>query len=359
MEFKFDLQLFSGEKTEKATPKKLRDARKKGQVVQSKDLNTAFGLLGVFVAMDILGSYFVDNIVAFYHHVLFWEKDIDALYEMSNITILLGETLSFILQMAMPILLVSLVIGVGLSYLQIGVLFTTDTLKFKLEKINPIKGLKRLFSLRSIVELFKSIFKAGLLLYISANYLVKRQYDLVAVMDLDPVTIGAVMWDITYAIVLRCSLALIILAVLDYMYKKWQNGKDQMMSKQEIKEEYKQMEGDPLLKSKIKEKQRMMAMSRMMQDVPDADVVITNPTHFAVGIKYNKERSDAPYVIAKGQDLIAHNIKKIASENEVPIVENKPLARALYAEVDIGGFIPADMYEAVAEVLAYVYRQKK
>ena len=166
------------------------------------------------------------------------------------------------------------------------------------------------------------------------------------------------MWDVVFNIVVRCALLLFILAIFDFAYKKWQDEKDLKMSRKEIKDEYKQSEGDPMLKSKIREKQRQLATSRMMEDVPKADVIITNPTHYAVGIKYDNSRGDAPYVLAKGRDLVAKNIKKVAKENDVPIVENKPLAQALYKEIEIGDFIPPNLYEAVAEVLAYVYKLK-
>jgi flagellar biosynthetic protein FlhB len=172
------------------------------------------------------------------------------------------------------------------------------------------------------------------------------------------VAIADFMWDVVFNIVIRCALLLLVLAIFDFAYKKWQDEKDLKMSRKEIKDEYKQSEGDPMLKSKIREKQRQLATSRMMQDVPKADVIITNPTHYAVGIKYDTARGVAPYVLAKGRDLVAKNIKKVAKEHDIPIVENKPLAQALYKEIDIGDFIPPNLYEAVAEVLAYVYKLK-
>lgn len=178
-------------------------------------------------------------------------------------------------------------------------------------------------------------------------------------LELDFGSIVEEMWTLTFGVVIRCSVLLFVIAVFDFAFKKWKNKKELMMSKQEIKEEYKQSEGDPQLKAKIKEKQRSMAMSRMMQEVPKADVIITNPTHFAVALRYDPALGDAPLVTAKGQDLIAQNIKRIATENDVPIVENKPLAQTLYKSVEIGSRIPTDLFEAVAEVLAYVYSLKK
>ncbi len=272
---------------------------------------------------------------------------------------LVGYSFETILLVAMPILLIAMVTGVVMSYLQVGVLFTLEAVQPKLDKINPINGFKRLFSLRSLVEMVKSILKATVLLYITGSYLINRQNDILKLFDMNVYQIAAVLWDMVFNLMLRAVIVLMILAVLDYAYKQWQNEKDMMMSKQEVKDEYKSTEGDPQLKGKIKQKQREISMGRMMQEVPKADVVITNPSHFAIAVKYNPDEADAPSVVAKGKDLIAKNIKKIAEENEIPIVENKPLARALYAEVEIGDFIPEALYHAVAEVLAYVYKLKK
>jgi flagellar biosynthetic protein FlhB len=207
-----------------------------------------------------------------------------------------------------------------------------------------------------VVELVKSVSKASALLYIAISYVFSHLKELLITLEVLPLQSIGIMWNIAYGIVLRCSVFLLVVAIFDYIYKTWKNSKDLMMTKQEIKDEYKQSEGDPKLKAKIKEKQRAFAMGRMMQDVPKADVVITNPTHFAIAIKYDANLSAAPLVLAKGQDLIAMNIKRIATENEVPIVENKPLAQMLYKTVEVGDIIPPDLYEAVAEVLAYVYK---
>lgn len=259
----------------------------------------------------------------------------------------------------MPFLMIALVTGLLLSYMQVGFLFTVETLKFKLDKINPISGFKRLFSIRSLVELAKSVFKATLILAVTYSYLKNNSLLIVNIINLSIPNMIAIMWDLTYGVVIRSSIILFTIAIFDYAYKKWQDRKDTMMSKQEIKEEYKQTEGDPLLKSKIKEKQRQMAMSRMMQDVPKADVIITNPTHYAIAVLYDQNIDISPRILAKGRDLIANNIKLKAKEFDIPIVENKPLARGLYKNVEIGESLPADYFEAVAEVLAYVYGLRK
>ena len=263
-----------------------------------------------------------------------------------------------ILKLSLPLLLIAMVSGVIVSYGQVGFLFTSEPLQPKLEKINPLKGLKNMFSSRSLVEMIKAIAKSILILYVAYSYILDHINELLITLELDLGSIVIVMWDLIFGVVIRCSILMFVIAIFDFAYKKRKNKKELMMTKQEIKEEYKQSEGDPQLKAKIKEKQRAFAMGRMMQEVPKADVIITNPTHFAVALKYDTKLGEAPVVVAKGQDLIAQNIKKIATENDVPIVENKPLAQTLYKTVNIGSYIPADLYEAVAEVLAYVFSLK-
>lgn len=356
--FKINLQLFTGEKTEQATPKRRREAREKGQVHQSKDINSAFVLLFVFLAINLINKYWYKEMYKFYHNILNYSSSINTIYTIKSISHILNNTLWVILKLSMPLLFVSLAVGVISSYMQVGFLFTTKTLAVKLDKINPISGFKKMFSMKSIVELVKGLLKIAILMYITASYLIKEYNNILNVFDMELGQIVAYLWSVVLDITIRSAIILLVLAVLDYLYKKWEFEKELKMSKQEIKEEYKQTEGDPQIKSKIKEKQRQIAMRRMMQDVPTADVIITNPTHFAVALAYNDEGDAAPKVIAKGQDLIAQNIKRIASENEIPLYENKPLARKLFYTVEIGEFIPPDLYHAVAEVLAYIYNLK-
>ncbi len=356
--FKINLQLFAGEKTEDATPKRKREAREKGQVLQSKEINSAFVLLFAFLALNFIGNYWTENIFEFYTMVMRQSSNIDFLLTSNNIIIFMRKTIFLVLKLSLPMLLTSLIIGLLCSYFQVGYLFTTKTLNIKLDKLNPINGFKRLFSLKSIVELLKSLFKTFILIYISSRYLINEYTNILNLFDMELITIVNYLWEVVFNLVLRCSLVLLILAILDYYYKKWEYEKELKMSKQEVKEEFKQTEGDPQVKSKIKEKQRQISMSRMMQDVPKADVIITNPTHFAIALIYNDSTDSAPQVIAKGKDLIAQNIKKIAKEHDIPLVENKPLARSLYDTVNIGDSIPPELYEVVAEVLAYVYSLK-
>ncbi|RKD27770.1 flagellar biosynthetic protein FlhB [Caminicella sporogenes DSM 14501] len=356
--FNINLQLFSGEKTEKATPKRRREAREKGQVLQTREINSAFILFFVFLAINFLGKYWIKEIYKFYIEIMSYTSNVDLFFRFENLKVFFISMLILIIKLILPILFISLIIGLLCSYMQVGFLFTTKTLNFKLDRINPINGFKRLFSIKSIVELIKSLFKTLVLIYIVSSYLKKEYYNILNVFDMEILEIVKYLWKIVFNLVFRCFIVLLFLAILDYMYKKWEYEKELKMSKQEVKEEFKQTEGDPLIKSKIKEKQRQISMKRMMQDVPKADVIITNPTHFAVAIVYNEEIDDAPKVIAKGKDIIAQNIKKIARENDIPLYENKPLAQTLYHTVEIGEYIPPELYQAVAEVLAYIYSLK-
>lgn len=349
----YDLLLFSEEKTEQPTPKKLKDARQKGQIAQSKDFNSVVSLLAVFVALSALWKFFADEIFDFFYATV----DLIPTPEVGPAKFV--EAFRFILEMSLPLLFVALITGLIASYAQVGVLFTADPLKPKFSKINPLKGLKNMISSRALVELIKSIAKAALILFICYSYIDGRMSEIALTVKMDAPSIISLLWDIIFNVIIRCSIVLFIIAVFDYEFKRRKNKKELMMTKQEVKQEYKQSEGDPQLKGKIKEKQRQMAMSRMMQQVPKADVIITNPTHFAVALEYNSTRSDAPIVIAKGQDLVAQNIKRIAAEHRIPLVENPTLARTIYKTVDIGEKITPDLYEAVAEVLAYVYSIKE
>jgi flagellar biosynthetic protein FlhB len=262
------------------------------------------------------------------------------------------------LKIILPIFAVAFLTGLITGYSQVGFLFTTKTLQIKLNRLNPLSGLKRIFSVRSLTELIKSIFKIVVVGIIGFSYLKGEVVNMLKTMDMDVVSIAAYIGVTATNVAIRMCIALLVLGVLDYGYQWWEYEKNIRMTKQEIKEEYKQTEGNPEIKSKIKQKQRQISLRRMMQSVPEADVVITNPTHYAVAIKYDIKISDAPVVLAKGQDYMALKIKEKAKENGIEIVENKSLARALYSTVEIGEKIPPDLYQAVAEVLAFVYGLK-
>ncbi len=353
-EFVFDLQRFDGEKTEEPTSKKREDARKKGQVARSQELNTAFVLLIGFMIIRILWEYIYGNIA---EYTIYIYSHIPQTTSTESITELFIGIMILLAKTVMPIMLAILIVGFGINVFQVGLVVSTEKLEPKLENLNPINGFGRIFSKRSLVELAKSIFKIIVIGYFLYLYL-KDQIPLVPqfiFFDL-PHSLATIA-DIIFVMAFQVVGVIMLMAMADYAYQRWQTTQDLMMSKQEVKDEFKQTEGDPQIKSKIKQKQRQMAMQRMMSEVPKADVIITNPTHLAVAITYKKGMI-APLVIAKGQDLVAEKIKEIAREHHIMIVENKPVARALFEAVEVGGMVPAELYQAVAEILAYVYRIK-
>ncbi len=353
---KLDLQFFSGEKTEKATPRKKQDARKKGQVAKSADVNTALSLLMVFLSFLFIGAFMRDHILlmmrGFFQDYLLLDVTTQNVHD---VFLTLAYQATIILA---PVMGIALVAGVLANYLQVGFLFSTEAIQMKLNKLDPIQGFKRIYSMRAIVELIKSLLKIS---FVGAVTFSVLWLELDNVLRLSYMTVEQSLQfigSLTVKMGLFASIALLLLALLDYLYQKFDYEKNLRMSKQDIKDEYKKSEGDPLIKSKIKQRQREMAMRRMMQDVPTADVVITNPTHYAIALKYDESKMDAPYVVAMGVDMVAQKIKEIAKENDVMMVENRPLARALYAQVDIGQAIPDEFFQAVAEIIAYVYQTK-
>lgn len=356
--FDFDLQLFNGEKTEDPTSKKQSDARSKGQVAKSQEMNSAFVILSAFMTLKILGTYVYDQIAAYVVYIL------SNLFLLSNelsveglMHIFMGILL-VLAKTALPIMLAIMVVAVIINLYQVGINFTTEPLMPSLSKLDPISGAKKMFSKRSLVELVKSIFKIIVVGYFIIRFLMDEIGYLPQLIYADLYAALSFFTDIVFQLAFQLCGVLMVLAVFDFMYQKWEHKQSLKMSKQDIKDESKQSEGDPHIKGKIRQKQRAMAMQRMMQEVPKADVIITNPTHFAVALKYEQGMT-APVVIAKGQDLIAQRIKAIAKEARIVIVENKPLARALYSTTEVGDIVPQELYKSVAEVLAYVYRLKK
>lgn len=353
MQLKLDLQFFAGEKTEKATPKKRQDERKKGRVAKSQDVNTAFLLFFSFLLLAVMGAYMRDYMTDMYRNVftnfIHWEVSID------TIGLIFLESLKYLLYIVGPVMLITIIISIASNLVQVGFLFTTEPLKFDLKKIDPIKGLKRIFSLRALVELLKSFLKISIIGVITFSVIWIFKDDIMMLALKTPETAVSFFGRVTIIMGIAATIALIILAILDYMYQKYDFEKNIRMSKQDIKDEHKNIEGDPLIKSRIRDQQRQIAMRRMMEEVPKADVVITNPTHFAVAIKYDEDVAEAPYVVAKGIDAVALRIIEVAKENDVMTVENRPLARSLYHSVEINETIPEEFFQAVAEVLAYVY----
>ena len=345
------------EKTEPATAKKRREQRKEGNIFQSKEITTVALVAIMFYSLKFLMPFLLQTASEAIHY--FWSL----LYEWETIgdqdVIRLGiEGAAFWAKSALPLLLICALVSVVATMMQTQMLVTFKALRPKVSKLNPLKVLQNMVSLRSMVELVKSILKIIVLGYLVWRNFIKHLEKAPRLMDMDIMGTVDFIGDMVMTTVLQACVFFAFLAVGDYIYQKFSYEKQIRMSKQEVKEEYKNTEGDPQIKGKIRQKQREMAQHRMMADVPSADVVIRNPTHFAVALRFDLDKDNAPQVIAKGADLLALRIVRIAEENDVPIMENKPLARGLYDAVDIGREIPEQFYGPVAEVLAFVYKLK-
>ena len=339
-------------KTEKATPKKRRDERKKGHIFFSNDAVSVVVMLASFFTLYVTGGMMVNQLYRFFRYCLSLMSG-DMMGQLSELAV--QFLLAFVIA-AGPVMAVSMLAGVGATLFQTKMLVTTEPLRPKFSRLNPIQGIMNLFSLRSVIEAVKGLLKIGILLYLLYNFLVGivDSFTKYLYTDLDTAAVHLVQEG--FLMVVQIGIAFVVLAGADIFYQWWEYERQMRMSKQEIKEEFKQMEGDPQIKGKIKEAQRRMAQSRMMQQVPGADVVMRNPTHFAVALRYHADTDQAPVVLAKGQDLIAARIVQIAEEHKIAVVENVPLARALYATAELNREIPPEFYNAVAEVLVYLYR---
>ena len=365
MTLKYDLQFFAkdgpgGEKTEEPTSKKLSDARKEGQVAKSKEITNAFELLTFFLLIyfwvEYMGTFFVGNMYNLYSQIPEYIKMYDGKIQEKTFSMLFTQGLTRVLLIMAPFLLAGAMVSFLTNVVQVKWKPTSKPLQPKLNKLSPVSGFKRIFSVNSLVELVKSLLKIGLIGYVVYSYLKKNMPPLFQFYDLGLnqgiVQVGMLVVNLG----IRISLFYMIIALLDYIYQKVKFKKDMKMTKQEVKDEYKNQEGDPQIKGKQRQRMAEASRRRMMQQLPQADVVITNPTHYAVAIKYDPELYDAPYVVAKGADYLAQKIRETAKENHIEIVENKPLARMLYANVDVGSVVPQELYQAVAEVLAFVYQ---
>ncbi|HEX3011067.1 MAG TPA: flagellar biosynthesis protein FlhB [Syntrophomonadaceae bacterium] len=357
-----NLQLFaeddgSGEKTEAATPRRREEARKKGQVFKSVDLNSAVILLVGMAAIFASFSYMTGQLKAFTALYLLDRTTGD--FDNQYACMVLGETILLTGKMLLPILGSTFMAALLITYFQVGFVFSGEALVPKLERLNPIEGFKRIFSRRALVELIKSLLKVIVTGFIVYSVIRKNFYIFPSFMDMDLGPAFSAVGNMILEMAIKVGIVYIVIGIVDYLYQWYEYEKSLKMSKYDVKQEYKQIEGDPQVKSRQRQIQREVAMRRMMSEVPKADVVITNPTHFAVALKYDSASMKAPQVVAKGQDFIAQKIREVAREHQVTIIENPPLARLLYKSVEIGDVIPEDLYQAVAEVLAFVYKQKK
>ena len=351
----FDLQLFSGEKTEEPTSKRQSEARKKGQVAKSAEVNAVCLFITAFTVLQVYGASIYSELVGIMHYMFteFFRQPftIEAIHGLFLLLCMV------FLKTLMPVMAAIFVVMIVVNVAQVGWAFNTESLMPNFEKLNPISGIQKLLSPKVLVELLKAIIKVIIVIYYLYKF-IAQEIDSLPAMVLSDLKL-----DVGYSIDLLVRLVydickvMLVFALFDYGYQWWNHKQSLKMSKQEIKEEMKQTEGNPQIKSKIKQKQREMAMQRMMSEVPKANVIVTNPTHFAVALKYENDMP-APLVVAKGKDLVAFKIREIAKSNNVAIVENKPLARIIYQTVEIGDIIPPELYQAVAEVLAYVYKLK-
>lgn len=364
MILEYNLQFFAkdgpgGEKTEPATHKKLEDARKEGQVAKSREIGNGLGLLALFLVLKLwtgkIGINFMESFSMIYNRIPVVTKLLGGAAPANEMMIMLRHSIIQIMIIIAPIFIVGFMVALLSDLVQVKWRPTSKPLMPKFSKLNPVKGFQKIFSTNSIIELIKSLAKIFIIGYMSYTYLKDEISNIFLFYNMDMMQVLLKLLKTVTDLGIRISAIYMIFAIADYLYQKWKFKEDMKMTKQEVKEEYKNQEGDPQIKGKIRQKMMEASRRRMMQALPQADVVITNPTHYAVAIKYDPAESDAPLVVAKGQDSLAMKIKEIAKEHSVEIVENKPLARMLYANVEVGEMVPPELYQAVAEVLAFVY----
>ncbi len=362
-----NLQLFAqegegGEKTEPATAKKLKDAREEGKVVKSKELTAAFDLIVLFLVLKIFVSFVGERLIGIFTYVYANMADFVEVNEAGLSSVIVRNYLtSIILKMLLillPFLLFGFVITFLITVIQVGWKVSTKPMQPKLDKFNPINGFKRIISKDSLFELVKAIIKISVIALVAYFSLRKDADKIFILYDMSLNAAIALVGSVILNTGLKISFVYLVVGIADWFYQKHKFSEDMKMTKQEVKDEYKNTEGDPQIKGRQRQKMREASQRRMMQDVPKADVVITNPTHLAVALRYDAEAGKAPVVVAKGEDFIALRIKEVAKDAGVEIVENKPLARMLYHNVDLGAEIPPELYQTVAEVLAMIYRKK-
>lgn len=344
------------DRTEPATPRRRHEARQRGQVARSLEANSAIVLLVSLLTIRFAGPQMLERMGMVTSRYLssFPKADLTT-------TSVQAGLVQILLDMAVvlgPLLGAVFLAGFVSNVVQVGLMFSGQSLMPQASRLDPIGGIARMFSTRSAVELFKAMAKIGLVGYIVFSFVRAEYPTVVGLVGCDPREIASGMGGLIYRLLFKAGMALLVIAAVDYGFQRHQNEKQLRMTKEEVKEDYKRSEGDPQVKSQIRQRQRKMAMSRMMQSVPTADVVVTNPTHFAVALKYDSDAMTAPVVVAKGKNLVAQKIKELAAEHRIPTVENVQLARALYKSVEIGDEVPAVLYQAVAEILAYVFRLK-
>ncbi len=357
----YQLQYFAeaAEKTEEPTAKKLKDARKEGQVARSKELITATGLMAFFLVLKVFMGIMADNFLETFHKTYSSISEVAGEEFTPSIShAIFNDAVMTVLLTCLPVFLSGMAVSFAVVLYQVKWKISSKPMKPKLNKINPVSGFKKVFSKDKFVELFLELIKIAIIASIAYDTL-KNEWDtLLKLYDVSLIQAVMLIGKIIIDLGLRICMFFLIIGIADLFYQKFKFRKDMKMSKQEVKDEYKQSEGDPQVKSKIRAKMREVSQRRMMQALPKADVVITNPTHLAAAIQYDKDISEAPVLIAKGADYLALKIKEVAKEHNITIVENKPLARMLYYNVELGAEVPPELYQMTAEVLAYVYGLK-
>ncbi len=363
----FSLQFFAkdgpgGEKTEEPTAKKLSDARSEGQVAKGKDLTSAVMLLVLFMVLKFtignMGEGFIECFNKNYTQIGDLFASTHGEYNMQYTIALIQSAALDMLKLLIPFFGIGFIIAIVIELAQVKWKPTSKPLQPKFSKFNPVNGIKRMFSVRTLVSLIKQIVILVVIFVVVYNKLKSRMSDIYMLYDIPLISAIMLLGDIIFDIGTVICVIYTIIGIADYVFEKRKFRKDMMMTKQEVKDEWKNTEGNPEVKNKIRQKMSEVSRRRMMQAVPEADVVITNPTHFAVALKYEQNKGKAPVVIAKGEDYLAAKIKEAARENNIEIVENKPLARMLYYNVELDEEIPPELYQAVAEVLAFVYNIK-
>jgi flagellar biosynthetic protein FlhB len=343
------------EKTEKPTEKRIEDARKKGQVALSREIPASLIIVVLSLFLYFSISFGFHNIFKFYTNVVAssnLEVDVQSIRKIGN------DSLLFWAKMVMPPFCILIFISLFSYIIQTGFIFTFERLKFNLDNLNPVEGIRRLVSKRSLIEVIKSLTKIFILSLFAYFLLRKEILKILSLTGMDLNYTLRVLGEETFGLTLKVGLVFLFIAGIDYMYQRWEYIKDLMMTRQELKEEYKEREGNPLVKSRIRSMQRALARRRMIEEVKKADVVITNPIHYAVALRYEMGKMPAPKVVGKGAGYIALKIKEVARSNMIPIIENRIVAQALFFSVEVGDYIPEKFYIVVAEILAQVYRMK-
>lgn len=348
--------LSMSDKTEEPTPKKKKDARKQGNIAKSAEVNKAMTFIAILVVIYMMSGSIISELQGFIVNIL--SGDFSMTMNDNTIKILMFKVMMSFMKIVLPISLIIMVFGILGSLIQTGLFFSMESLKPKFSKLNPLTGLKNMFSMKAIVNLIKSMVVICIMIYLGYSFMSKNFEGIIKSGDIYLPYMFNIVLDLIKSILTSITLAVAVVAALDYGYEKFSHKKGLKMTKQEVKEEYKQMEGDPHIKGKIKQKQRQMANQRMMQAVPSSTVIVTNPTHISIAIRYEQGKDTTPIVVAKGADEVAFRIREIAKSHDIPIIENVPLARLIYKEVDIDQEIPEEMYKAVAEVLVAVYKIK-